>query len=101
MCLATDEEVTQCLFQIDADERNLKSYSTGDYLLLDKETGKYGYGSGSESPYLFQRKIEICFPEENNKEEMRVRVFMYWKVKKNNYSLIVEDHLFNFFSKDF
>jgi hypothetical protein len=28
---------------------------------------------------------------------MRIKETVYWKVKQNNYSLIVEDHLFDYY----
>jgi hypothetical protein len=31
---------------------------------------------------------------------MRVKAFLEWRVKRNNFSLVVEDHLFNYFNTD-
>jgi len=95
-----------CYYMTDTENRTLSRYS-GEYLRLEevsKNSWKYNYNpSGTEYPYFIQRKIEICFVPRNldgGFNEMRVKAFLYWKVKKNNFSLIVEDHLFNYFSAD-
>jgi len=92
-----------CSFQLDTEDRVLKPYDRDDYLKLNPDTGKYGYGAGEMGPYYLKRRIEICFPEQNyalmNSKEMRVKIFMNWKVKRNSFELVVEDHLFNYFNR--
>jgi len=55
----------------------LKPYNNDDYLKFNKALGIYSYDTGSVLPYFFQRKIEICFPLQNNKKEMRVKETVY------------------------
>jgi len=109
-CICSDDPniilYSGCYHEIDSGNRVLNQYS-GEYLRseeVSKNSWKYNYNlSGSEYPYFIQRKIEICFVPRNIESgfnEMRVKAFLYWRVKKNNYSLIVEDHLFNYFSSD-
>lgn len=95
-----------CYYEISADDRILRPY-TNTYLAVDDkdpEDWKYNYsytGKDAEFPFFFKRKIEICFPiNSNGFNEMRVKAFLEWRVKRNNFSLVVEDHLFNYFNTD-
>ncbi len=91
-------EITNCLFEIDSKTRQLSKFDRHDYLNFDEESGLYSYGGGEGAPFYFKRKIEICYPVENNYKEMRVKVTVDWQVKKSNFSIIVEDHLYNYFT---
>ncbi|HOE15240.1 MAG TPA: hypothetical protein PLH82_00835 [Candidatus Paceibacterota bacterium] len=97
ICMDNSQLADECYFVIDANSRTLKQYDNDDYLKFNKELGIYSYDTGEILPYFFQRKIEICFPQQNNNKEMRIKETVYWKVKQNNYSLIVEDHLFDYY----
>ncbi len=76
-------------YQAAYNSASLGSYN-GDFLLLDSNSGFYGYDSGAPTVYI--RKISVA---NLSSYELKVVSTVSWQRRGTNYSISAEDHLFN------
>lgn len=94
--------LTDCVFGCEADyktgtpqeETPLRPYA-GDYLRIDGDNF-YSYGSGTTSPYKFQRQIII---EEitGSPEFLKITTIVEWEIRGEKYNIEAEDHLYDWY----